>query len=1283
MTKKILLLSFILISFLGFSQNIGSLNINVKNYSQPYNICKADPVILEVSPKIDSLQYQWYKNGEIFILGPGSITLSEGGIYTVSTLFDRVMLKSNTVQIENCRPEIPKIANSNNSTLTVNPTITSVNPVICGSNTSAILQANPVNAAYTYQWYFSTSEYGSYTVLAGATSATYTTTIIGFYKVLIGDENPPVLSQAFSVSDKPQATLSDINGNVYADVYLLNGSAELKVTLVGGAPYYFSLNDGAISKSYTANSNSISVSVSPNQNKGYFISSLSNSCGIGRSRGFNKVVVDPLTNFTLPTPSNLNICAGGTFSIPYNTTGTWLNERNMNVNIINAVNNNYVNGGQYNFSQNPIQFQIPADLPLNGTYKLEVSGRIPYTNNVLSSYILTVNAIGCMPTSASILGNNVGCGTVYLNSNIFNYVEPYTYQWYKNGVLIPNATSQGYYSTESGSYTLNIQKVASSYNITTPALQVIINGQTPVISTPNKTICGNSTSTILSSTINSNSFSYQWLSYNSSDGSQIPILGATNPTYAATAVGNYLLQITDSQCSNTSNIISISNFATSKITDINDVSDVISVNSGQSTTLKVSLGGAGPWNFSLYDGTSFTYHTTSTSPYLIAIYPNQSRNYSIYDLSNECGLANSYSSIKVNVTPLATISLPTPSVTTVCNNSVLDIPYTTGGIWQDQRQMQINLISTASNGQTYYYSVNSVIKNDTISLYIGSNIPLGAYKVSISVIVPTLQNSVLSTYNINVTNTNCQTPKAFIIGQDYPCQSSYLQAYPQGVGYSYQWYKNNILISTSSTSSIYNADVSGSYKVVVSNVNLNFSSVSRNFEKTGLVSPINYSLTSTGSFCTPSGSSVLTSNNVNPNFTYQWYFAPSNFNHQPISGAISNSLTVNNPGVYYAIIKDGSCEFKSNNFYSCPILVNFPSQKACIGSNVIVPFINNSSSTSYSLQLLDATSNAIINGNIATAVNQNPFNFNLPTTVLPGTYKFRIVSFNPIYSSPISSEILTVSASAAPNAPILTSTVSTFTTPQSVTFSASGCNGLVEWTRINYSNITGNRVGFFINQNTTLKAVCRDISGCVSPSASITVAYNCTDPLEPNDNLANASKIITNSYTSPILCLESNLNEDWFSWVYNGAAYFIRVSLYGNASNYQLKLLLNNGNIEIETLPVNGGSSFGHQLYLFNSFGNAIFSSSTLTNGYQKIIYALPNPCSYIINLVPTLFDIGPGITSIPKASFINANNNISNTAIVNYRGQNAITLNPGFETLLNASGTFKAQIKGCGDNTD
>jgi large repetitive protein len=327
---------------------------------------------------------------------------------------------------------------------------------------------------------------------------------------------------------------------------------------------------------------------------------------------------------------------------------------------------------------------------------------------------------------------------------------------------------------------------------------------------------------------------------------------------------------------------------------------------------------------------------------------------------------------------------------------------------------------------------------------------------------------------------------------------------------------------------------------------------------------------------------------------------------------------------------------------------------------------------------------------LGSIISQYNFNFNLPNTIPAGTYKYKVTSTSPAITSPISTETLTVLSTAAGAGPNLTASATTFSSLGGtyITFTASGCSGTVYWQQSGNDAATGVTYGTNLYQTTIITAYCKDPAGCASMPSQITTTYNCTDILEPNNTAPTATPITVNTYTSPTICLDGYTNDDWFTWNYNGKIYYIKASLgsiNADAGSYQFKLTQTGSSLVLETLPITSGQYLYTYLRLFDSDGTTLIMSNNggNGNGFSKITYTLPNPCPATLVLVSPTNDIAAGQTSTLKGSAITATNKVANTAVVDYRGQNTITLNPGFETQISSGGTFKAQVKGCSDTSN
>jgi large repetitive protein len=195
--------------------------------------------------------------------------------------------------------------------------ITSPNPVICGSNTSAVLTASTTG---TYQWSFCATEFGTYTNISGATSSSHTTTTLGFYKVAVNS----VLSPAFRVNNNAYAIIKNASGTTNPININSGGSADLYVNFYGIPPFSAGFRDpGSNDKTITSNTNLKIQNVSPEFSREYSVFSVQGGCGtnIGPA-SFMVVNVAPSSTFTIGTVAT-TACSGGFIQVPTTRTGNW------------------------------------------------------------------------------------------------------------------------------------------------------------------------------------------------------------------------------------------------------------------------------------------------------------------------------------------------------------------------------------------------------------------------------------------------------------------------------------------------------------------------------------------------------------------------------------------------------------------------------------------------------------------------------------------------------------------------------------------------------------------------------------------------------------------------------------------------------------------------------------------------------------------------------------------------------------------------------------------------
>ena len=400
----------------------------------------------------------------------------------------------------------------------------------------------------------------------------------------------------------------------------------------------------------------------------------------------------------------------------------------------------------------------------HGTYYCYVTGSCSGNSNAI--VITVIN--NPTPVISSVTPRTFcSPGYVVLNANTFTGV---TYQWQKNSVDIPGATSASLTVTDAGGYRVietangcSKSITASVLNASSVSAHISTNDQTTICAM-NGTVTMNVDDTIPG-------YSYQW----QKDG--IAISGATATSYTATSSGNYTCQISASCGTTVSNniAVSIGTFAAS-ITPMGTVY----ICSGASIVLSAST------------GTNFTYQWKlngvdipgENGPTLTI---NTAGNYSVY-MTSPCGNALSNTVVVNSATVVASI---TPAGTsTIC-------------------AAQFIQLSTPSDpSYTYQWYRNNVpLTNGSVPTYnTGTH---GTYKVVVSLngVCPVTSNdAVVSVINNPTPVITASGPLTFCDGDSVTLNTN------NWSGATYQWTKNSVDIA-GATALSYTATTKGSYRV--------------------------------------------------------------------------------------------------------------------------------------------------------------------------------------------------------------------------------------------------------------------------------------------------------------------------------------------------------------------------------------------------------------------------------------------------------------------------------------
>jgi hypothetical protein len=193
-----------------------------------------------------------------------------------------------------------------------------------------------------------------------------------------------------------------------------------------------------------------------------------------------------------------------------------------------------------------------------GSYTVTVSNSAGSTTSTAAT--LTVSTFAVAPTVTTQPANATSAsGTPATFSVVAGGTAPLSYQWSKNGSVIPGATAASYaissvQAADAGSYAVTITNAIGSATSNTATLTVNTSATTPAITTQpsNATLTVGNAATFTVVATGTAPLSYQW-SKNS-----VAITGATSATYAIASAqsgdgGSYTVAVTNLAGSVTSN----------------------------------------------------------------------------------------------------------------------------------------------------------------------------------------------------------------------------------------------------------------------------------------------------------------------------------------------------------------------------------------------------------------------------------------------------------------------------------------------------------------------------------------------------------------------------------------------------------------------------------------------------------------------------------------------------------------------------------------------------------
>ncbi|MEZ5173753.1 MAG: T9SS type A sorting domain-containing protein [Bacteroidia bacterium] len=772
------------------------------------------------------------------------------------------------------------------------PTVSSggQNSICAGSS---VMLTSSVSGSVNYQWQLNGIN------IPGATSSTYSASVAGTYGLIITDsQGCSAVSSTIplSVGQNPSPVATAGGSTTICG----SGSVSLSTTGAAGQAYQWFQNGSTISGATQSSYNATAT--------GSYTVQVTNASGCSGLSNAIQVNVVGSVSATISNSGNTTICQGSSTILSVNTQPGNAIQWYLGGNAINgATSVSYTasqagtysaqvsNGPTCNATSNTITISVVAGpnasisaggattfcsggsvqlnlTPVSGaTYQWLLNGspilgatQQSYAANEAGSYAAVVTTTACAATSnqVSVTVNQAPAAsifaegpTTFCQGNSVQLTAPtgngYSYQWYRNGAVLPGSTSSTYTASTSGNYVVSItangctgNSSAVAVNVTSPpAANISVNG--------NATVCqGNVVQ--LSASAGSN-LSYQWLL----NGAPIP--NATGVAYTATSSGNYTVTVSQgTSCSSTSAVTAINIIAAPTATIIpsgptgicQGESVILVANDGADLTYDWLIGGA---TIPGAHGSSYT--ASAPGSYQVVI-----------TNSSACSTTSEAIEVTVNAQPSATITPNGP--TTFCIGGTVLLQANSGNGFTYQWQNGGNVISGAVN------NVLNVSQSGNYTVVVTNQSGCSAISSAIQVNVAGTQATITYTGTPAVCDGN-----------------SLLLNANTGAGLTYQWQNNGTNIS-GETAQTFTATAAGNYSVVVTDPN-NCSSTSQPVGVTVGTTPATPAVSPAGpvSFC--EGESIDLTYTAQAGITYGWSNAG-----KPLVGGGNGSLTVEGAGTY-------------------------------------------------------------------------------------------------------------------------------------------------------------------------------------------------------------------------------------------------------------------------------------------------------------------------------------------------------------------------------------------------
>jgi hypothetical protein len=308
-----------------------------------------------------------------------------------------------------------------------------------------------------------------------------------------------------------------------------NQTATLSVSVSGSAPFAYQWHrvDG---NNVTAipGANGASYTTPPMTQSAQFYVKVTNSCGNAESQRATVTVVECTAPYAVVQPADQTIVSGSTATLSAEFEGT----APLSFQWFDATSGNTLIPGATQRS-----FTTPV-LTADRRYLVQVSNECATVVSRVALVTVTASctepAITSQPASQTITSGQTATLTVGASGTSL------TYQWLRNGTVIPGATSSSYTTPPmTANANFSVRVVNSCGEVMSAVATITVTGgcQIPAIQAQpaSQSIAHGATATLQVSVSGTEPFTYQWYRGNSPDLTT-PVSGATFPSLTTTAI---------------------------------------------------------------------------------------------------------------------------------------------------------------------------------------------------------------------------------------------------------------------------------------------------------------------------------------------------------------------------------------------------------------------------------------------------------------------------------------------------------------------------------------------------------------------------------------------------------------------------------------------------------------------------------------------------------------------------------------------------------------------------